>query len=737
MIETSYSLRLLKLFKGYSQAYGTYNIHSLGGEGKQKPDYQTRKSPYSEYQFSEHIEGRQPIGIYPLDDNETVSFAAIDIDKYPIDLAAISTKLNNWKLPLVVCSSKSGGAHIYVFFIKPEAPAAVISLLKKVSAALGYPKAEVFPKQETRPSGSYGSFINLPFFGHHSLNYLCWDGNEKMELEGFVELAEARLTNLKALEEGLANANFLDCSADTQARKMATQGGRNDFLYQYGRNLRRELTDDSIIIHLIKTKNQSASIDDHPYFETKGPVCSNELQTIIKNVFKPLSGFQGENTDSVIAEFNKCHAHVMVGGKARILNVKQDPIHDWNTHDFSTPADFRSLYANRKVKVEDKLHDAAGMWLKHPERLSYQGITFDPSGGPSNYYNLYQGFPVKPIRGDCGLYLDHILHNICRGDKDLYEYVLNWMADAIQNPATRPGVALAIRGKQGVGKGIFVNVFISLFGPHGIQVTQSSHLVGNFNAHLRDKLLVFADEAFWAGDKRAEGVLKGLVTEDNIAIEMKCVDIQSSPNYVRLILASNNDWLIPAGADQRRFVVMEAGAARMQDAAYFGAIIEQIKNGGREALMFFLLERDLNGVNLRSIPKTSALVEQKLHSMDSVGQWLYSCLDAGGFQEQGEGGRAEFIQWSQQYQISEFHGFYSFYCKRFSVHRPVSASIFGKRLNQLFTSIERRKVSEGMIRRNVYVLPTLDDARKEFTSTNGLDSMRWPEEEGVLFEGTS
>jgi len=117
--------------------------------------------------------------------------------------------------------------------------------------------------------------------------------------------------------------------------------------------------------------------------------------------------------------------------------------------------------------------------------------------------------------------------------------------------------------------------------------------------------------------------------------------------------------------------------------------------------------------------------------------YQYSCLDAGGFQEQGEGGRAEFIQWRQQYQISEFHGFYSFYCKRFSVHRPVSASIFGKRLNQLFTSIERRKVSEGMIRRNVYVLPTLDDARKEFKSTNGLDSMQWAEEEGVLFEGTS
>ena len=86
------------------------------------------------------------------------------------------------------------------------------------------------------------------------------------------------------------------------------------------------------------------------------------------------------------------------------------------------------------------------------------------------------------------------------------------------------------------------------------------------------------------------------MTEDNIAIEMKGIDVQSLPNYVRLILASNNEWIIPASADQRRFVVIEASEARMQDASYFGSIINQIKNGGREALMYFLSERILKGL---------------------------------------------------------------------------------------------------------------------------------------------
>ena len=167
------------------------------------------------------------------------------------------------------------------------------------------------------------------------------------------------------------------------------------------------------------------------------------------------------------------------------------------------------------------------------------------------------------------------------------------MADAVQNPSSRPGVALAIRGQQGVGKGVFVNTFAKLFGPHFIHVTQSSHLVGNFNGHLKDKLLVFADEAFWAGNKQAEGVLKGLVTEDTLSIEMKGVDVGQFPNFIRLILASNNDWVVPASSEQRRFVVVDASSARMQDSSYFGAIINQMNNGGAEALMHHLLSVDL------------------------------------------------------------------------------------------------------------------------------------------------
>ena len=85
-------------------------------------------------------------------------------------------------------------------------------------------------------------------------------------------------------------------------------------------------------------------------------------------------------------------------------------------------------------------------------------------------------------------------------------------------------------------------------GKHGIQVFNPKHVVGNFNGHLRDVLLLFADEAFFAGDRAADGVLKGLITEPSLMIERKGVDAVRAPNLLRVIMATNSDWAVPAAA---------------------------------------------------------------------------------------------------------------------------------------------------------------------------------------------
>lgn len=132
-----------------------------------------------------------------------------------------------------------------------------------------------------------------------------------------------------------------------------------------------------------------------------------------------------------------------------------------------------------------------------------------------------------------------------------------------------------------------------------------------------------------------------------------------------------------------------------------------------------------------------ALAEQQLRSLDSVGQWLYAALDAGGFEEQGAGGIAEFRSWPTQLAITEVHSCYLFYCKRHSHPRPVPSSALGKRLNELLPSVEKRRITIGKGRKNAYLFKSLDEARDEFVKVNRLTSIRWAEDEELRLQQVS
>jgi hypothetical protein len=54
-----------------------------------------------------------------------------------------------------------------------------------------------------------------------------------------------------------------------------------------------------------------------------------------------------------------------------------------------------------------------------------------------------------------------------------------------------------------------------------------------------------------------------------------------------------------------------------------------MNNGGREALLHYLLHFDLTTVDLRVIPKTAALLDQKIASLNAEKGWLLDLLGRG------------------------------------------------------------------------------------------------------------
>jgi hypothetical protein len=141
--------------------------------------------------------------------------------------------------------------------------------------------------------------------------------------------------------------------------------------------------------------------------------------------------------------------------------------------------------------------------------------------------------------------------------------------------------------------------------------------------------VLFGDEAFYAGDRKHESVLKTLITEELLTVEAKYADAETAANYVHLIMASNEDWVVPAGFRERRFLVLDVSDAHAKDTSYFAAIQKQMDAGGREALLYILLAWDLSEFDVRSVPATGALREQQVHSMTGLYAWWRNKLSDG------------------------------------------------------------------------------------------------------------
>lgn len=420
-----------------------------------------------------------------------------------------------------------------------------------------------------------------------------------------------------------------------------------------------------------------------------------------------------EVTDDVSA-LNLKHAVVMLGGQCRILNEIIDQVTKNPDVSFSTIKDFCNWYGNKTKMVptkDGKLVEkpVAQIWLESRSRRQYQSVVFDPARMEiPGVYNLYRGLGVVAKQGSWPLMRKHIKEIICNGDDESFHYLLAWMARIVQDPGgERPGVVVVLRGKQGTGKGIFAVNFGKIFGSHFMHLISHTLISGRFNGHLKDKLLIFVDEGFWCGDKRAEGTLKGLITEKHIYIEAKMKDSFPIDNHMNFIFASNSNWVVPAAEEERRFFVMDVSEAKRGNSGYFAKLAHEMNNGGREAMLYDLLQLDISGVNLRAFPRREALFDQILHSWPPEKKFWYEALQAGCL-----GNPTALIDdpWPVAIDCSELYRLYGHYASQIGVRVNVSDRVFGRMFMELCPNRERKQRTGGVW---YYALPPLNQCRED------------------------
>ena len=352
-----------------------------------------------------------------------------------------------------------------------------------------------------------------------------------------------------------------------------------------------------------------------------------------KNAFVPHTETEGQ----LIERLNQKHFFCPIGGKAVVVNEIFNETTKKHELTYSSPTDFKYRYENQKIFTQGRERNVADYWLKHPKRRQYERMNFLPNGEKviGNSYNLWRGFAFSPQPSNpenpnditkFRKFIEHLRYIIASENEEIYEYILDWMTQVVQEPTEKIGTSIVLRSDtQGTGKGTFINIFGELFGKHFLTINSPRHLLGHFNTHLIDNLILFADEAFWAGDKSSEGALKTLITEEDRLIEPKGKDAFQVKNFTRLMIASNKSWVVPTELEDRRFLIVDVSDKRKNDTQYFKMLRDQMNEGGYEALLWFLMNRKIK-TNLRTLPNTEAKIVSKLQGMTPVQKWWHERL---------------------------------------------------------------------------------------------------------------
>lgn len=359
-------------------------------------------------------------------------------------------------------------------------------------------------------------------------------------------------------------------------------------------------------------------------------------------------------------------------------------------------------------KVEGKA--ASQLWLTHPGRRVFRQVTMDPAQPPYSPipvpgddpdFNIWPGFAVQPsTEGSCDLFLAHLRDVVCSGNEQLFQWVIQWMAAMVQVPERLTGTALVLRGPMGAGKSYVGEVMGRLLGT-GLysKVSKPDELTGRFNSHHQGKILLQVEEGFFAGNRAAVGALKHMITSDRVRIEAKFRDPYEIPNYCRLLITSNEEWVIPAGWSERRFTVIDISGARKDDWEYHAAMRAEMESGGYAKLLHVLLNMPLDFKLLARPFNTAALRDQQLASMEADQRWLYDILQAGEFPD----GRVEVEQLYEQY---------SRFLRDHSAGRRADRAAMGRLLRAI--GVRQEKVRQGGGRSRVYVFPPLAQCREAF-----------------------
>ncbi len=360
--------------------------------------------------------------------------------------------------------------------------------------------------------------------------------------------------------------------------------------------------------------------------------------------------------------------------------------------------EIRTILKNHKVMVEsidDKgkkktvVMDAFEQWLGDMGRRDIHNVVLEMNEpNDPHTINLFTGYNVDA--SECSLedikpFTDYVLNILSSGNKQIAEYIVNYIANVVQ--LKKNDQCLVLMGEQGTGKSTLNDIMSNILGTSlSMKAQNSEQLIGRFTSHLANKVLIYMDEALFTSkkdkDNESDNKLKDLITDKQMTVEYKHGGLVTVDNRLNFIMTTNNDYPVNVEKKDRRFAIIEVSSVKIQNREYFDALYGWLRTGGYEKILYVL--QNYTTKEHMDIPETQAKLDAVMNSARSEDKFLLELFRNNGKMALSNLGSIEEIEMQLSGRVSTtvLYSKYELWC-HLSKEKPANAISFGKKVGRV------------------------------------------------------
>jgi len=300
-----------------------------------------------------------------------------------------------------------------------------------------------------------------------------------------------------------------------------------------------------------------------------------------------------------------------------------------------------NFYESRKIKefcrdlypdilVNNETIPFSEFWLNDPKKRRYNNIVFEPNPDKydDNNYNLFKGFDnynkTENILSNDALFFK-LLKHICNEEKDIYEYILSWVAHIIKTPYKKTNVGIILFSSVGgIGKNALIDCLVKLFDKYTGKLESIEDITNKFNVNLTNKLFIYGDE-ICAKANKLNDKLKNIITRPQQNLERKNIDPILINDYSNYIFTTNNQNAFKVETNDRRLFMVECSENILSSEFfknYYNEINDEIKIN--ELYNFFKnYKNDKWNIGIDRVPMTKLKKELEYENKPAYIQFLF------------------------------------------------------------------------------------------------------------------